>query len=106
VFVFSWSPNQRYIAVWAQAALRGELFDEDQWSLYVFDREQSVLSEYCLVNSDFDQHPGSMLTITWSPDSRFLFTRLHTDTPSLIVEILTGKKFYLPLDIDLVTVAP
>jgi hypothetical protein len=61
----SWSPDERYLAYWTELPDFGD--DPYNAQLFVYDRRNKQIADYCLMVSDYSDN-GSRAS--WSPDSR------------------------------------
>jgi len=101
----AWSPDQSYIALWARPTLPGQPENKDDWQLFVFDRRSNILLDYCIFNHT-QGYTTTGFDLLWSPDGSQIYTKLHNETPGLVVDVLTGQVTELPPDIYVIAWGP
>jgi hypothetical protein len=100
-----WSPEGRYIALWARTHPPSDVGLGERLDFFVFDVRSRTLVDFCL-SRIFRYGVGMEFAAFWAPDSSSVIVPIFDDTPQLVIDIATGETREIPVGISVWAWAP
>lgn len=97
--MLQWSPDGRYIAMWARTHPPSDVGLGERLDFFVFDVPSRTLLDFCL-SRIFRYGVGNDFAAFWAPDSTSVIVPIFTDTPQLVIDISTGEAREIPVGIS------
>jgi hypothetical protein len=91
-----WSPEGRYIALWARTHPPSDVGLGERLDFFVFDVPSRTLLDFCL-SRIFRYGVGNDFAAFWAPDSTSVIVPIFTDRPELVIDIATGETREIPV---------
>jgi hypothetical protein len=97
--MLQWSPDGRYIAMWARTHPPADVGEGERQDFFVFDVRSRTLLDFCLARI-FRIGVGMDFAAFWAPDSSSVIVPMFSDTPELIIDIATAEAREIPVGVS------